>query len=362
MSGTRSTVGIESEGQPRHDQTLTLKQAATCWYHGEWKALSHIDAGLLAAHPDRIRLALLQAGGNAQCGNLQAAKSSLRLARQWGATTLQLAQMLAAGVHRQLDSASTLCGAPSKAQYHCDTSQKLILALTGVPATTITAPACPSPAMEAATEQAQALAAQRFCSAEYWEQRYRSGGHSGAGSQGKLAAFKAAVVNAFVARNQILSVIELGCGDGMQLQLLHIPRYIGVDVSPAAIARCQALFAEDSTKTFLVLEDFLCAPRTATLALSMDVLFHLVEDQVFDTYMYRLFASAEQYVIIYASDAPVLQGKAVHVRGRRFTTWIDDHRPDWELYAFRQNNYPYRILHSQSRSSFSDFYFYRQRS
>ena len=51
-------------------------------------------------------------------------------------------------------------------------------------------------------------------SREYWEQRYSMGGTSGAGSYDKLAEFKVEVINSFMKKYQISSVIEFGCGDG----------------------------------------------------------------------------------------------------------------------------------------------------
>jgi hypothetical protein len=39
---------------------------------------------------------------------------------------------------------------------------------------------------------------QVFSSGTYWESRYRSGGASGAGSLGRLARFKAGVINRFI--------------------------------------------------------------------------------------------------------------------------------------------------------------------
>ncbi len=45
-------------------------------------------------------------------------------------------------------------------------------------------------------------------SAAYWDMRYRRGGHSGAGSSGHLARFKADIVNRIVRRQGIASVIE----------------------------------------------------------------------------------------------------------------------------------------------------------
>jgi len=76
-------------------------------------------------------------------------------------------------------------------------------------------------------------------SATYWDREYRLGRTSGRGSYGLLAQFKAEVLNDFVERNGVRSIIEYGCGDGNQLSLAHYPQYIGIDVSPTAIDNCR---------------------------------------------------------------------------------------------------------------------------
>ena len=137
-------------------------------------------------------------------------------------------------------------------------------------------------------------------SESYWDRRYSSGGNSGAGSYGKFSALKARTLNAFVEENGVSSVIEYGCGDGNQLRTAEYPQYLGFDVSPVAIAMCRKIFAQDATKSFRLMSEY--AGETARLALSLDVIYHLVEDEVFESYMHRLFASATRYVIIYSSD------------------------------------------------------------
>jgi len=116
-------------------------------------------------------------------------------------------------------------------------------------------------------------------SKQYWIERYKSGGNSGAGSYGKLAEFKAEVLNDFVRGNAIETIIEYGCGDGNQLKLSSYPFYIGFDVSLAAISRCQDIFCEDKTKTFKLMDEY--RGETAQLTLSLDVIYHLIEDDVF---------------------------------------------------------------------------------
>lgn len=194
-------------------------------------------------------------------------------------------------------------------------------------------------------------------SEDYWKQRYAEGGNSGLGSYHQLAEFKAEILNAFVTREKIESVLELGSGDGNQLRLARYPRYTGYDISSDAIARCSALFAGDPTKEFYLMSD--PDTRTADLAMSLDVVYHLVEDEVFDGYMRRLFSSATRFVVVYASNTDVNPpGQSPHVRHRKFTDWIEVHQPDWELAEHIPNRYR---GDDPATGSFADFFFFRRK-
>ncbi|HMM75029.1 MAG TPA: class I SAM-dependent methyltransferase [Gammaproteobacteria bacterium] len=190
-------------------------------------------------------------------------------------------------------------------------------------------------------------------SLQYWEKRYASGSDSGVGSYGKFADFKAEFLNAFVAEQRIASVIEFGCGDGNQLSLACYPTYLGFDVSPTAVAACCARYADDASRRFAAIDDY--AGETAELALALDVLYHLVEDEVFERYMARLFDAATRYVIIYSSntDEPV-DSSSPHVRHRAFTPWVAAQRPQWRLVRHIPNRYPY--TGDYRTGSFADFY------
>jgi SAM-dependent methyltransferase len=171
-------------------------------------------------------------------------------------------------------------------------------------------------------------------SARYWELNYARGGTSGAGSYDALAEGKAAFLNDFVRTYEIGSVIEFGCGDGNQLSLASYPAYIGLDVSRTAIQWCQQRFGDDPAKSFFLYDGGCFTDRagvfTADLALSLDVIYHLTEDEVFETYLAHLFAAGRRYVIIYATNGE-RNGTAPHVRHRHFTPWVEAHRPDWRL-------------------------------
>ena len=176
-------------------------------------------------------------------------------------------------------------------------------------------------------------------SAGYWEERYAAGGDSGRGSYGKDAAFKADVLNRFVADQGVRSVIEFGCGDGNQLSLVRYPRYLGLDVSPHAVELCRERFSGEDTKEFRVLGEY--AGETADLALSLDVLYHLVEDDVFDAHMRTLFAAGDRFVIVFSTnvdDRTALD--RAHVRHRKFTDWVDAHATGWTLLETVPNPLP----------------------
>lgn len=193
----------------------------------------------------------------------------------------------------------------------------------------------------------------------YWEHRYRGGGNSGPGSYNRLAEFKADFLNRFVDEKQVASVVEHGCGDGAQLSLARYPHYTGIDISPAAVEICSALYTEDASKRFLLLDAAEPCP-IADLALSLDVVFHLVEDALFEAYMRHLFDSAVRFVIIYSSNIDQ-HWTGNHVRHRRFTKWIEENKPEWCLHSTVKNIYPCDP-DDPEQTSFSDFYVFARRA
>jgi GT2 family glycosyltransferase len=195
-----------------------------------------------------------------------------------------------------------------------------------------------------------------FNSKEYWEKRYIDGGHSGAGSYNFFAEFKAEVINKFVLKNNIDTVIEFGHGDGNQLKLSNYPKYLGFDVSSTIVELCKNKFKLDKTKKFKNLDEY--NNEKADLTLSLDVIYHLIEDDVFNDYMYRLFNASLKYVIIYSSNDEQLIDKANHVKHRKFSDWIENNMKNWKLIDYIPNKYPYTGDHL--KGSFADFYVYKK--
>jgi len=192
-------------------------------------------------------------------------------------------------------------------------------------------------------------------SEDYWKKRYKSGGNSGEGSYRKFAEFKAEVLNAYVKDKQINTVIEFGCGNGNQLSFAEYPFYLGFDVSPEAISQCENTFSHDKTKTFKLMEQY--AHETADLTLSLNVIYHLIEDNVFLIYMEQLFDSSIKTVIIYSSNTDE-QSKlqASHVKHRQFSKWVEKNKPEWGLIKHIPNKYP----DTHHDGSFADFYIYEK--
>jgi SAM-dependent methyltransferase len=193
--------------------------------------------------------------------------------------------------------------------------------------------------------------------AAYWESRYARGGDSGSGSERELAAFKAEVINDFVVAQGVHSVIEFGCGDGRQLQLARYPSYVGFDISPTAIARCRELFRADTGKLFRIAGEW--QGEQSDLALSLDVIYHLVEDAVFEEYMQRLFRSARRWVIVYSSNTDDNTGyTGSHIRHRCFSDWVALHAPGWTLMRHIPNRHPQTQFNGPG--TFADFYIYQR--
>jgi hypothetical protein len=194
-------------------------------------------------------------------------------------------------------------------------------------------------------------------SKDYWENRYKNGGNSGAGSYNNLAEFKAEVLNDFIIKYNVKTVIELGSGDGNQLKYFNFPSYIGFDVSKYIIEKCNEKFKDDSTKKFFHIDEI--KTHKAELTLSLDVIYHLVEDDAFNNYMVDLFNTSSKYVIIYANNDENDAYRAPHVKPRKFTNWIEQNQPNFKLIEHIPNKYPFQKEKGDS-TSIADFYIFEK--
>lgn len=195
----------------------------------------------------------------------------------------------------------------------------------------------------------------------FWERAYASGEDSGPGCLGVLGEFKADILNSFVEEQSVVSVVEFGCGDGHQLSLASYPNYIGLDISPSVVQRCIARFGDDPTKSFFLYHgdawhDPLGVVR-AELALSLDVLYHIIEDDSYDNYLRHLFDAASRFVVIYSvnDNRPFSEP---YSKPRQFTDWVLTNQPAWSLHSVIENAYP--VSDENPDGSWSDFFFFRR--
>jgi len=158
-------------------------------------------------------------------------------------------------------------------------------------------------------------------SKSWWEKFYSGGGNSAPGSYGVLAQFKAQIINDFVKKNKIKRVIEFGCGDGNQLSMFKIPNYTGLDVSKTIIQKNIKYFRKDKTKKFFLYPEAFDNTSffKTDLAISLDVIYHIIEDNAFNKYMKDLFNSSKKFVIIYSSNTNKNSLNPPHVKHREFS-------------------------------------------
>ena len=198
-------------------------------------------------------------------------------------------------------------------------------------------------------------------SSKFWIQEYNSGGNSGSGSYGELANFKAKILNNFVQKHTIDSVIEFGCGDGNQLSLAQYKSYIGLDIAPGAISLCLNRFSMDESKSFILFQPEYFKPGgriTADLSLSLDVIYHLVEIEKYELHLRQLFESSKKWVIIYGNNSDSFFSEP-YSKPREFTSWIEKNLKEWSLETIIKNEYP---VNSGAVSSWADFYIFRKTS
>jgi hypothetical protein len=191
-----------------------------------------------------------------------------------------------------------------------------------------------------------------FDSAKYWEERYVNGGNSGNGSYGFLAEYKRDFINQFIVDNNIKSLLEYGCGDCNQLSMIDCETIVGVDVSKTAVDICQNLlpnsrFIDLSSQKF---------PKIKTdLLLSLDVIYHLIEDDVYEKYIENIINHGSEYLIIYSANFENEGNFSIHVKPRKFT----EHKMLNETYKLElivENKYK-SIDHNLG--SFSDWYIFK---
>jgi len=183
-----------------------------------------------------------------------------------------------------------------------------------------------------------------------WENRYKTNGNSGAGSYGVLCEYKAKFINKFIIDNNCKNVIEFGSGDGNQMSYFDVQQYTGVDISEHVINICKQKYSHLANKKFATYVEYYKMSSKFDLSLSLDVIYHLVDDNIYEKYMNDLFNSTNKFVIIYSSNRQEKYNNS-HVYPRKFTDYIDLKFPRAKLLCHEPNPYP--------KLSGADFFVYQ---
>lgn len=203
----------------------------------------------------------------------------------------------------------------------------------------------------------------QFVSSElYWKERYARGGNSGEGSYGPLADYKASFIKSFCAKRGVNTAIEFGCGDGNQALKLNFDRYIGVDISDKCIQWARQSIKRPGWEFFTTKEfSEISGREVCDLGLSLDVVYHLVEDEVYDAYISDLFSTASKFVLIYSSNSEYFDPRFPHVRHRPVVADIRASQSNWQYVGSELNPYHQDPGARPSYGSFAQFHIFEKR-
>jgi len=163
----------------------------------------------------------------------------------------------------------------------------------------------------------------------FWEERYKAGGNSGAGSYGEYAEHKAEVINNYIEKFDIGTISDFGCGDGNQTTLLKgFNAYTGFDISPYVIEICRRKFKDNASVNFCTVMSEL---PESDMCISLDVLYHILDEKDYNDYLTLLFSKSKKYVLIFSSNHARNPEGASHIFHRKFTDWVEENAKDFKL-------------------------------
>lgn len=176
-----------------------------------------------------------------------------------------------------------------------------------------------------------------FFTGQYWVTRYGTGGDSGFGSHDEHSIkFKGDYINEFIKKFNVETLFDYGCGDGNQLKMINgFTHYTGYDIAPNIIEDCKILYVGHEDKFFTSKLDDIIGKKF-DLAISMDVTYHIIEDELFKFYLDTLFSSAD--VIILFTTNSDHHTPLKHHKPRKIIDHIKDTYIDFELIDVKMFN------------------------
>ena len=188
----------------------------------------------------------------------------------------------------------------------------------------------------------RAIGADQLDATKYWEARYARGGNSGEGSYGRLGGLQGERTERFHSRARRAERHRIRiAATAINCHCYECPAYTGLDISRSALLRCIERFRDDSTKSFFLFDADCFRDASgrfaADVSVSLDVIFHLVDDRVFEAYMAHACEAAQRYLILYTTDYD--RPSTGHERPRAVSKWMQS-RPDFVLVKRIPNPFP----------------------
>lgn len=174
---------------------------------------------------------------------------------------------------------------------------------------------------------------------------------------GDLLSWKASVVNSIIKENRVNSGLELGSGDGKFASLLSLKKYVGYDISDSAVTLANEKFDNPNFRTSTKPPFFW---RKFDITMSIDVIYHIVENRDFNKHMAKLFSAANTLVVIYSYPKKPSEKMSEHIKFNDFTSWAERQAPGWELVGQIPNKFPFDENYPNSTSK-SEFFVYKRR-
>ncbi len=173
----------------------------------------------------------------------------------------------------------------------------------------------------------------------YWRGRYAdtsSKFFKGASGNGKLpfrTRYKSKIINSVISTHSVESILDLGCGDGSLTSKIKCKKYFGIEIDKNLTDELRRQYENQPNYNFsTALED--SWPESFDLSLSIDVIFHLLEDEVYIKYMNMLFMGNAELVLIKSSNHDEVGiGRNAHILHRNFTKNISANFPEYKLIA-----------------------------
>lgn len=169
---------------------------------------------------------------------------------------------------------------------------------------------------------------------QYWAERYINTNFKNSSGNGRLKfrlRYKAKMLNKIFETYTITKIADFGCGDGLLASRLKCAKYYGIEINSEIVSNLKNKFFEK--KEFEFSTKFESRWRNKIDAsISVDVIFHLVEKDVYQKYMNELFSTDAKYVIIRAYNHESQgTGRNSHILHREFLNTVKKYFPNYNL-------------------------------